>query len=208
MSVESYYLKASRFIGLRYGQQCNVYRPPLGATVDQTPTLIYSGKIKVEISTSRLSQALGSGIEHYTIFGRRDLFQKGDIIVPTGGSNTTTPPVTIASYSPLEECIGFKTSRIGAIKNGTDNVFTNIYFDFVMDSNYPGSALNKELKDSLGVPSLQAIMFNRTLHTSTRDEEGLILYETDTPVSAAYQIIQATSNQTFTILDLKRADLI
>src|ERR1700677_1251128 len=90
------------------GQQCNIYRPPQGYVVDQTPVLVQQGvRMKYEVAGVRFASPRLTNIEYYAIFGDRYLFQSGDIISSQESSSiSTSPDIVVLNYSPIEEAIG------------------------------------------------------------------------------------------------------
>lgn len=195
------------------GEQCTLGR--VGASTlsavpdytvqDQTPFIIRTGKWQLEPARPKFSNQDAAG-EWYTIKGKRGVLQPGDILTPTGKTApTTTPPVTFISQHYFGAALGLKTARTGDIYNGNTIIFHNIAFDYLPETQYPGSPLDREVQSSLGVPTLQVVMFKRpTLRTAIQDPEGLFLYQTDTAVQVVWEIKALTELTYVYILNLER----
>lgn len=191
-------------IGKIAGQKFNILRPDY-TIVDNTPVTRFIGrKYKVEKTGSKLAQPSLPGLEYYVVFGNRDLFQPGDILQRTQ-SNSSTPDVTILSYSPIEECIAFRTSRTGTLKSGQTDVYTNIKFEFVNRASFLSTPLDPRVEAALGIPGNNAVMWRRELITATRDGEGLVLYETDKAVQRRWTVVNASELGDLMILTLNEA---
>lgn len=189
MKASKKYDRGRKHLASIIGQRVTVSRPDYTA-VDQTPVLVRNILAKVETCTPRYSQSKIPNCEYYAFFGDILPVESGDVITVVPGQKSTTPTVTIESFSPGEECVGIKTTRVGSIRNGTEDVYTNVRFDFLPGSNYPGSPLQRQLQNELGVPSTTVVMYFRDLATNTRDAEGLFLVETDVSPEVRWRIEQ------------------
>lgn len=186
------------------GQNFSVRRPDYTIT-NGTPTVVHTQKkFKCEKTGPRLGQPGYSGVEYYAIFGNRNLFSPGDLLVPLE-STSSTPIVTVLSYSPLEECVGFRTSRLGEIRNGTTVIYSNVYFDFISSSAFPGAQLNREVESSLEIPSKKITIYKRNLATLTRQDEGLLFVEMDTDEKKRWKIEQIDDVGNMSVLIVKEA---
>lgn len=201
--LNSVYLKYQQKAGELGGQLVSIKRPDYTAT-DQTPVLRFNSKrMKVERSGPRFAQPGYADVEYYCIFGDRNTFRSGDMLFPKAGSST--PPVTILNFSPIEECVGFRTGRICKIVNGlNEDVFTNVYFDFIGES-FPGAELDREVRSSLKIPSTRAVLWKRDFQTTTRNAEGLMLIEIDGLTETRWLIQQTDATGNMVVLFLKRA---
>lgn len=209
------FAKAEADFGKRFGQVCTIGRvgtnnpalDPDYSVFDQDPYGIGCGKYYIETTSNRFAQTKASNVEWYAIKGNRNPLKVGDILQPdrTGCMLSTTPDVTFVYTFPQGSCFGFKSTRVGAIYNGSTALFTNIRFEYLPTSSFPGAPLNRELEASLGVPSIQAVTFNKPLWTSTRDAEGLLLYQTDTTPNLIWEIVQVNTFDNILILDMKRS---
>lgn len=182
--------KYNKTIARIAGQPVTVKRPNY-SVVNNTPATITSIKLKVEKATAvGLAMPRFTNAEYYAIFGDRTKFLPGDIIFPTD-PNSSTPPVTVIHYSPLEECIGVRTSRIGKITEAIDDtVYENVYFDWI-GVGYPGSSYGEQLAGSLGIPTKKALLYTRTNiqpHSNPDEIQGMRLIETDGTVEVRWRV--------------------
>lgn len=210
-NLKRYFLRQQQKIAELAGQTCEIYRPSY-STVANTETLVASTKIKVEVSQARLSQSPYTSVTYYTIFGNRSLFQAGDIIVPTE-SGSTTPPVTVVSYSPIEECMGVAMSRVGKIAYtsgsiSSSNMYTNVRFDWV-GPGFPLSPGLDYLNDILTVPSKKAVLYTRTnlqAQNNTAEMSGLRLIESDgiNEIRWIIRVVDVVNNLTILTLSQER----
>lgn len=169
------------------GQQFTLGRPDY-AVADNTPATVTSPILyKVEKTGTSLPQPKGPAMEAYAVFGDRNKIRCGDVLIPLE-STLNTPVVTVLNISPVEECNGFRTDRLGEIRNGEEVIFSNVYFDFAPGSAFPGRPLLDNLQDSLNIPDIKVNMFKRDLSTSTRNLEGLMLVEMDTNAEYRWRI--------------------
>ncbi len=186
--IKKMYEDFNREIGRKFfGQAIDLYRPPLGTTVNQTPAFVVSDSYKVEKTGPILAQPGLYNIEFYAIFGDFPQLKRGDILLPTD-PESDTPVVTVLSKSPGEGVRGFRTSRIcRLVKNispedGTEDViYANVRFDFLP------TAYQRTQFDDLAVaagaqPTISAIMFslpNMQMNKVLYDIEGIRLIESD-----------------------------
>lgn len=194
------YLKWQQKAGEWSGQLMTIKRPNY-TIVDQEPSTLFTGiRMKVERTGPNFAISGYIGAEYYAVFGDRKLFQPGDMIF----SSTSTPPVTVLNYSPIEECVAIKTEHKGKIMNGEELIYNNIYFDFI-GVGYPGSELDREMRASLDIPSVRVIMHSRQLQTSLRNAEGLMLVQTDGIENLRWMIRQIDQSGDLYVLHLKQA---
>lgn len=218
MSRYSQFSESERIFGFVAGEQCQVLRvgsssksdSPDFTVVDQTPNEIAKYKFYVETTSDKYAMFGANNVEWFTLKGKRGVLQPGDLLAPTGVTPfpSTTPIVTFLSYMPMGIAVGMKTNRVGALYNGPLLVYSNIYFDYLPRSSYPGAPLDREVESSLGTASNQAVMFTRVLDTTIRDSVGMFLYQTDTTPTIKWSITNTTElnagNGTgIIILDLK-----
>ena len=173
------------------GQPVRVERPDYETPNYSEGEIIAPRKIyKVERTTNRLAQPTYTNLELYAVFGDRSLIQAGDVLIPLD-PKSTTPIVTLVNISDQEECLGFRTNRIGAIRNGTKDLFTNVRFDFVGEG-FPASPLEREIKTSLEIPTKKINIFTRDLDKNNLNEvydnEGLLFIETDIEEQTRWRI--------------------
>lgn len=212
-NFEKYYgIKHGEPVSLRRVGATSISQNPDFTVQDQTPNEVGKFKFYVEASTARWSMANNSDVEWYAIKGKRSILKPGDLIVPlhTMSYPSTSPSITYFNQFPTGSVWGFKSTRLGAIYNGTTLVYDNIYFDYLPRSSFPGAPLDREMESSLGVPSVQAVMFERVLTTNLRDEEGLYLYQKDTNPQVIWVITNVTPSQAgssagLMVLDLKES---
>lgn len=168
------------------GQECSIYRPDY-TVVDNSlgSPLNTNKKYKVEIAGPRFAQRSFTNVAYVAIFGNRNLIQAGDVIVPTE-SGSSTPALTVLNISPIEEAVGFFTERIGKITlNTTDptkDIYTNIRYQWVSGSGFPGSAFTDQLRASLAVPIQKVVLYSRdNISPENVDYEvqGMYFVETD-----------------------------
>lgn len=184
-------------IGKAFGEQFTIGRvgsnslasPPDYTVQDQTPNTVATAKFLVETAPDSFSQINASDVEFFSVNGKNGYLQSGDILTPTGatftitGVRTTMPKTTVLSLLPGGTAVSFKTTRTGSIYNGTTLLYSNIVFDYLPRSAFPGQPLNREIESSLGVPTLQVVTYKRNLVTNINDAEGLFLYQTDAPAA-------------------------
>lgn len=170
-------------LGETFGQAFNIVRPNYGQ-VDNTPALIGTINAKVEKTTIKLAQPATANMDGYAVFGNRALFVPGDILIPTQ-ANSSTPAVTILSYSDGEECVSVRTSRVGKIStdvtNASKDIYTNVYYDWVGQGfTFPPNY--ESLEGALNRTTKRVMLWTRTniqQQNSVRDVQGLHFVETD-----------------------------
>lgn len=153
-------------LGKLFGQSLNVYRPPLGVTVDQTPALVLPNvQIKVEKGRSDLAQPGIHNIEYYSIFGDYTQIQAGDILVPEDPTSNT-PDVTFISKSPGEEAKGVRTSRtcnlitnFSPADGSTNTIYSNVRFEF-LPTGFPSNQFADLVLGRGSVPTISAIIYS------------------------------------------------
>lgn len=178
-------------LGQLGGQKCDIYRPDYTIVDNALGTAIHTGiKIKAEVTRPRLAQFSFGNVKCVAIFGNRNLFRVGDVIVPTE-SGSSTPAITVISVSPMEEAIGILSFRVGRImlNVGTDTdmdtgtfVYKNVRYQWVTDSGFPGSTFSQNLSGALSIPTQKMVFFSRE-NTSPQNTEyevqGLHFVEDD-----------------------------
>lgn len=181
MSLDTGFQHFHAVIGKIAGQACNILRPNYSSSDNLPVSHLSNTKIKMEPGNrARLAHFSFPNVLLYTVFGDRSHFRPGDIIQPTG-SDSTTPLVTILSYSPLEECIGFSTSRLGRICSDLGHdLFVNVRFEWV-SSGFPASTMPENLAGALSIPIKKAVFFTRPGFTpqTLEDSHGYRLVEVD-----------------------------
>jgi hypothetical protein len=86
-----------------------------------------------------------------------------------------TPPLTIAHYMPMKALTAFRTGRICDITNEVGStVYHDVYYEY-LGTGFPGSAINHKLEQSLKIPSIKVVLFNRVNLITLR----MLLIETD-----------------------------
>ncbi len=157
-------------VGRLGGQKCNIYRPDYSVVDNALGSPLYSGvKIKVEVTRPRYSQFAFTNVAYVAIFGNRNLFTAGDVIVPTE-AGSTTPAVTVINISPMEEAVGIFTPRSGrlmlnvgfdsAMDTGT-YIYKNVKYQWVSGSGFPGSSFTNNLAGALAIPTQKIVLFTR-----------------------------------------------
>lgn len=143
------------------GDRFDILRPDYTAT-DNTPALIASGvPFRMDPSSPTFAEPKMRDIDWYEMFGNRSLLKPGDIFQKTVDDGGMTPVVTLLHWTASKAMMGFRTTRLCNITNEPgNNIYTNVYFDFVGLS-FPGSSLNKKLEESLRIPSTRIAMFKR-----------------------------------------------
>lgn len=209
-NLKKFFLKQQQKIAYLVGQNCSIVRPNYGSTANTESTVISNVKIKLEVAQAKLSQAPYTSVSYYTVFGKRSLFQAGDVIIPNE-PGSTTPPVTIISYSPVEECIGVATSRVGKIcytsgNYSSEDIYTNVRFDWV-GSGFPMAPGLDYIKDLLAVPSKKVVLYTRQnikAQNLAADIAGLRFVETDGTQEVRWIIKVADVINNITILTLSQ----
>ena len=126
-----------------------------------------------------------------------------------------TPTITIGHVTPIKEMVGFRSTRIGKLQNAVDDViYTNVYFDFMGDG-FPGSSTNREIENSLDIPSTKVLLYKRENIFRLRT----LLIETDSPLTItnadgnsvqeerAWRIEEIDHSGNFMVLTLREAKL-
>lgn len=158
---EKRFLRSQIELAKRYGQRFGLYRPNYSA-VDNSLVFVQNIKLKAEKTGPRLTQGEVARAEYYAVFGNYLKLQKGDVLVPIE-SHTTTPKLTIISYSRFEETVAVRLNRTGAIYRDLQDppVYTNVLFDWIADSGFPGSTLAENIAGSLAIPTRKMITYTR-----------------------------------------------
>lgn len=187
---KSFNFEKNRF-GRVWGQPFAIYTVDYTAQ-DQTPVLKHARKgLKSEVAGPKLVQTPLPNASYYCVHGEYDAVVSGDVLVPLR-SDSNTPRLTFISKSPFEEMTAFRTSRLGAIYNGDELLYDNIYFEYATTSNYTDKPVHNRLQTADGTPTNQIILYDRDLRTSQHDTEGLLFYDkTDNP-NTVWAIQQTT----------------
>jgi hypothetical protein len=173
---ESLFASLNQQVGIIGGDTFDIWRPDYTQS-DNTPVLVAAAQqFRVDPVTGKFAEPRFQGVEYYDIFGPISLVQPGDILMKTTPDSRMTPAVTIEGFYPLKAVTGFRSSRTCNIMNSaTDTpVFTNVYFDF-MGEGFPGSSINRNLEQSLKIPSTSVVLFRRDNISRLR----MHLFETD-----------------------------
>lgn len=200
---------AHKFFGDKFGNSFTISSVDYTAT-DQAPVLVNSGNYYVETISDAYAMT-DADAEFFRIDGQVNKLRPGYVLKCTKSyAFDTTPDLTIINYKPFGTVVGFKTTRVGAIYNGPVKIFDNIRFDYQPRTNFPGAPLNREIEASTGVPTVQVVMFKRDLWSTTRDAEGLYLYQTDTTPNIVWLITDVTElklddTSDILVMTLKRA---
>ncbi len=151
----------SKIMGGFSGVNFNIYRPDYTSS-DNTPVLVYENvKYLVSPSTGKYSEPRFKNVDWYTIAGDRSLPQPGDLFIKSVDDGGQTPVITYGTLFETKAFVGFRTARLGNLTNESDDIiYENVYFDFVGES-YPGSSINRKLEDSLRIPSVRVMIWNR-----------------------------------------------
>lgn len=149
------------FVGLWGGETFSIYRPDYTVVDNDPGPILYTRKIRVDPTTNKFAEPPFTNVSYYDIFVKKSLLQPGDIIKKSV-SDGMAPAVTVSHFFDTKAITGFRTSRIGKIVNADDGeiVYDNVYFDF-LGASYPGSSINSKLEESLRIPSVKVVMFNR-----------------------------------------------
>jgi len=125
--------------------------------VDNTPTVINTNvKFYLEATQQNLTQDKLPGVEFYSITGNSNLFKSGDII--SGVSDL--PTITVVTVPDEQEFLGVKTPKIGKFFNMGDDLYTNVYFDY-MSANTDGNQEFLNLDPSFSIPRRKIIIYTR-----------------------------------------------
>lgn len=197
-ALENLYNSFQADLGKLVGQSIDVYRPPYGTTVDQTPALIASGiKFKVEKGRPNLAQPGLYNIEYYSVFGDYTQILAGDVLVPTD-PNSNTPPVVFLSKSPGEESKAFRAKRFCKLitnfspETGLPNViYSNVRFDF-LPTGFPSNQFADLVLGRGITPTMSVIMFSlpnlQQINVTTHDIIGMKLVHTGGAQEVTYTI--------------------
>lgn len=195
--LESLYLEYNKEIGRLFGQEVNIYRPPGGSTVDQSPTLVTSGSFKIEKSGPILAQPGLYNIEYYSIFGDFTLLNPGDVLIPTD-SDSSTPVTTFLSKSPGEEAKSFRTNRLCKLitnyspESGAEQVvYSNVRFEF-LPTGFPSNQFADLVLGRGVTPTMSVIMYKlpnmQQINVITHDILGMRLIHTGGVQEVVYTI--------------------
>lgn len=194
--------------GSKFGQPCNIRRIDYTAS-DQVGTIVDSTKRYYLAKTGdQWATFQNAEVEEYRISGDFNAIQLGDVIEPQAenGWTSTTPKITVLAMAPNHGTFGFKTDRIGKISNGSTDIYTNILFSFIPDSDYIGKPLNREIAASLGIQSTEIAIYSRPqLESSLRDSEGLLFTVTDGPFDDQFRIVHASTFGNLVVLNIVKA---
>ena len=164
-NIERIFERYNNLVGVLGGDLFDVWRPDY-SQVDNTPRLVAQDvKYRCDPATLKLVEPRLLGVLSYDVFGPRDIIQSGDILMRSTPDHMT-PPITIATYFPVKSMIGFRSSLTCDIEYAIDTedktslLYSNVYFEFLGES-YPGLGVNKILLDSLKMPEIKAVMFDR-----------------------------------------------
>lgn len=125
--------------------------------VNNTPVVVNRNvKFYLEPTQQNLTQDKLPGVEYFSITGNSSLFQPGDII----SGVSALPTLTVVSMPDEQEFLGVKTSKIGKFFNMGEDVYTNVYFDY-MSANTDGNQEFINLDPSLSIPRRKIILFSR-----------------------------------------------
>lgn len=185
-SIFNYYMP---LVGAYAGKPYDVYRPVYGTANLTPPALVSTGIMyRVDPTTGKFAEPRIEGGMYYDIFGPTSNLISGDLLIrstavlnASGVPNTPDimyPPVTVISYDLLKSTVGIRTARIGRIQDSVADpngvIYTPVYFDW-LGQGFPGSQINKNLAESLKIPSQRAVIYTRTNVTRLRSH----LIETD-----------------------------
>ena len=170
--------------------------------VDGTPVLKSAQRIKMEKTKPLLVQGEFRGIEYYSIYGYRNLYNPGDVITPTD-PNTSTPICTVISYSPAEEATCMRTSNTGSIYNGTIALYTNVLYELQAEGQTTAPPENVIEVERPGLKHKFAI-FKRDLNTSLIEEQGLIFIEDGLPATSRWVVTHIDERGNVLLLDCKK----
>lgn len=170
-------------LGEVFGQSFNIVRPNY-SIVNNTPASVGAINAKIEKTTVKLAQPATANLDAYAVFANRSLFAPGDILVPTQ-ANSSTPTVTILSYSDGEECVAFRSSRVGKIStdvtDSSKDLYTNVYYDWVGQGfTFPPNY--ESLEGGLNRTTKRVMLWTRPniqQQNSVREVQGLHFVETD-----------------------------
>lgn len=161
MDANAIFQRFMPLVGQWGGDIWNVYRPDYTA-MDQTPTLIQSNvRFRCDPAGYKFAEPQFLGVSYYDVFGPESILLPGDIL-KRSSSDGMTPAITVAHFMPVKAITGVRTSRIGKIMNSTGDtpVYTSVYFDF-LGIGFPGSSINRNLEESLRIPSTRAVLYPR-----------------------------------------------
>jgi hypothetical protein len=196
-------------IGLacKYGKLTNLLRVGSTAVSDytvlnQTPIQVLQSIWLVQPSTIKWSEVKLRNMEIFRVAGTVCQIQPGDIIQTDPSAAVTIPTITI--YQNGLGTFGFKSDRVGDIRNGANLVYQNIQFAYLPSSDYPGKPLDREFKDTMALASVEVIIYKRNLRSSVQDVEGLYLHQTDTAPEVRWVIQSSLEYGNCQVLTLKR----
>ncbi len=185
----------------KYGYLTNRLTVNYAAT-DQTPNQVSSGKYIIKPTGFKYSEVRLTDMEIFKVIGNLCPIQVGDILSTDASEGITRPDITI--FQNGDSYLGFKSDRIGDIKDGLTTVYHNIRFAYLTHSAYPGRPLDREFKDSMSLASIEVVTFKKSYNTTGRNAEGLYLHQTDTNPEVRWVIQTVVEFGDCQVLTLKR----
>lgn len=178
---ESLFNQYMPMVGQMAGRPYDIWRPDYSQS-DNTPVLVQSGLMyRVDPTTGRFAEPRFEGVMFYDVFGPTNVLRSGDLLIRTsavvnasGVPNTPDamyPIVTCVSYDLLKSTVFIRTGHIGRLqesKADPDSItYSPVYFEW-LGAGFPGSQLNRNLAESLKIPSQRAVIYSRVNVTRLR----------------------------------------
>lgn len=189
---------------LTYHYRVGATAAPDYSVQDHEPIELAQRKYLLQPASPRFSEIKLANMEIYRVIGNTCPLEAGDILEHVATERSTRPAITVYQITSGAACLAFKTDRVGNICHGTEIIYENIKFAFLPSTDFSGRGLNREITDSLGIPSVEAITFKKDLYTSNMDGEGLYLQVTDAEPNLRWVIANIVELGYAQVLTLKR----
>lgn len=188
MSFDKVFNAFMPLVGAYAGSPYDIYRPDY-TQINNTPQLVQAGvKFRLDPTTGRFAEPRYEGVMCYDIFGPTANLKSGDLLVRSTAvldasgvpqtPDTMYPVATVMAFDTLKSTYGIRTARIGMIRDSAADpnsiIYNPVYFDW-LGQGFPGSQLNRNLAESLKIPSQRCVLYNRPNVTRLRSH----LVETD-----------------------------
>lgn len=195
-------------LACKFGNLTNHYRvgnltTPDYSVQDHTPKRVDTHLLIIKPVSPKDSEIKLANMEIFRVLGPLSDIQQGDILETDKTKSVNTVP-TITIYQLGLATLGFKTDRVGDICNGEDVVYSNIKFAFLPSTDYQGRPLNREIMETMDIPSIEVITYDKSLYSDTRDAEGLQLVQTDISPNLKWTITNVVNFGVAQVLTLKR----
>jgi hypothetical protein len=142
----------------------NFYRPDYTSALTPETLLRANVDAQLDSDSSVYSKTKVSGVQYFSLFFDRYIDARaGDVVVRNPVHDT--PAITILECEDLQQCVGFKTSGVGAVYISRPTAGTpaidNVRFNYATAPQSPESAINPDDPASMPVEQRRIITWNR-----------------------------------------------